>query len=78
MDIYVDIRGFLKIHVWICYGLSDQGCYVKTVEIVLVGYIVRKSSQNILFSKRFLLDIYRCLIDVQYSKNLRYRRLIDV
>jgi len=25
MDIDVDIRGFLEIHVWICYGFSDQG-----------------------------------------------------
>jgi len=25
MDIHVDIRGFLEIHVWICYGFSDQG-----------------------------------------------------
>ena len=49
MHIYVDIRGFLEIHVWICHGFSDQGCYhVKTVKIV----IVRKSSKNILFSKR--------------------------
>ena len=25
MDIYVDSRRFLKIHVWICYGFLDQG-----------------------------------------------------
>jgi len=25
MDIHVDIRRFLEIHAWICYGLSDQG-----------------------------------------------------
>ena len=25
MDIHVDIRGFLEIHVWICYEFSDQG-----------------------------------------------------
>jgi len=25
MDIHVDIRGFLEIHAWICYGFSDQG-----------------------------------------------------
>jgi len=25
MDIHVDIRGFLEIHVWICYGFSEQG-----------------------------------------------------
>ena len=25
MDIHVDIRGFLEIHGWICYGFSDQG-----------------------------------------------------
>ena len=25
MDIDVDIRGFLEIHAWICYGFSDQG-----------------------------------------------------
>ena len=25
MDIYVGIHGFLEIHVWICYGFSDQG-----------------------------------------------------
>ena len=25
MDIHVDIRGFLKIHVWICYRFSEQG-----------------------------------------------------
>jgi len=25
MDIYVDIRGFMGIHVWICYGPLDQG-----------------------------------------------------
>jgi len=24
MDIHVDIRGFLEIHVWIWYGFSDQ------------------------------------------------------
>jgi len=24
MDIHVDIRGFLEIHAWICYGLSGQ------------------------------------------------------
>ena len=27
MDIHVDIRGFLEIHVWICYGFSDQGLF---------------------------------------------------
>jgi len=26
MDIHVDIRGFLEIHAWICYGFSDRGC----------------------------------------------------
>ena len=25
MDVHVDIRGFLEIHAWICYGFSDQG-----------------------------------------------------
>ena len=25
MDLHVNIRGFLEIHVWICYGFSDQG-----------------------------------------------------
>jgi len=25
MDIFVDIREFLEIHVWIFYGFSDQG-----------------------------------------------------
>jgi len=25
MDIHVDIRGFLEIHAWICYGFSEQG-----------------------------------------------------
>jgi len=25
MDIHVDIRGFLEIHAWICYGFSGQG-----------------------------------------------------
>jgi len=25
VDIHVGIRGFLDIHVWICYGFSDQG-----------------------------------------------------
>ena len=25
MDIHVDIRRFLEIHAWICYGFSDQG-----------------------------------------------------
>jgi len=25
MDIHVNIRGFLEIHAWICYGFSDQG-----------------------------------------------------
>jgi len=25
MDIHVDIRGFLRINVWICSGFSDQG-----------------------------------------------------
>jgi len=25
MDIHVDIRGFLEIHAWKCYGFSDQG-----------------------------------------------------
>jgi len=24
MDIHVDVRGFLEIHAWICYGFSDQ------------------------------------------------------
>jgi len=27
MDIHVDIRGFLEIHAWICYGFSDQGYF---------------------------------------------------
>jgi len=30
MDIHVDIRGFLEIHAWICYGFSDQGFLMKT------------------------------------------------
>jgi len=30
MDIHVDIRGFLEIHAWICYGFSDQGSLVNT------------------------------------------------
>jgi len=25
MDIHVDIRRFLEIHAWTCYGFSDQG-----------------------------------------------------
>jgi len=25
MNIHVDIRRFLEIHAWICYGFSDQG-----------------------------------------------------
>ena len=25
MDIHADIRGFLEIHAWICYGFSDKG-----------------------------------------------------
>jgi len=25
IDIYVDIRGYLVIYVWICYGFSNQG-----------------------------------------------------
>ena len=25
MNIHVDIRGFLELHEWICYGFSDQG-----------------------------------------------------
>jgi len=25
MDIHVDIRGFLEIQAWICYGFSDKG-----------------------------------------------------
>jgi len=25
MDIHIDIRRFLEIHVWICYGFSNQG-----------------------------------------------------
>jgi len=25
MDIHIDIRKFLEIHAWICYGFSDQG-----------------------------------------------------
>ena len=29
MDIYVDIRGFLEMHVWICCGFSDQGDWVQ-------------------------------------------------
>ena len=29
MDIHVDIRGFLEIHAWICYGFSDQGVRCK-------------------------------------------------
>jgi len=28
MDINVDISGFLEIHVWICYGVLDQGIFL--------------------------------------------------
>jgi len=28
MDIHVDIRGFLEIYVWICYGFSDKGYFI--------------------------------------------------
>jgi len=27
MVTHVDIRGFLEIHAWICYGFLDQGCF---------------------------------------------------
>ena len=27
MDIHVDIRRYLEIHAWICYGFSDQGAF---------------------------------------------------
>jgi len=27
MDIHVAIREFSEIHVWICYGFSDQGFF---------------------------------------------------
>jgi len=33
MNIHIDIREFFDIHVWICYGFSDQGivpCLGKT------------------------------------------------
>jgi len=31
MDIHnVDIRGFVEIHLWICYGFSDQGMILPT------------------------------------------------
>jgi len=36
MDIHFDIRGFLEIHAWICYGFSDQG-YVIYCSL-LIGY----------------------------------------
>jgi len=39
MDIHVDIRGFLEIHAWICYGFSDQGKQRHaslTIQIVLL------------------------------------------
>jgi len=30
MDINVDIRRYLEIHAWICYGFSDQGQHIDT------------------------------------------------
>jgi len=30
MDIHVDIREFLDIDAWVCYGFSDQGFMVAT------------------------------------------------
>jgi len=45
MDIHKGIRGFSEIHVWICYGFSDQGyshAYVNTREIPLrMGWLRR-------------------------------------
>jgi len=37
MVIHIDIRGFLRIHVWICYRFSYQG-YVEDIrsQIALV------------------------------------------
>jgi len=37
MDIHVDIRGFLEIHAWICYGFSDQGIPTKASFLVETG-----------------------------------------
>jgi len=39
MDIHVDIRGFLEIHAWICYGFSEQGSWhynIKTVRVMAI------------------------------------------
>jgi len=39
MDIHVDIRGFLEIHAWICYGFSDQGRDLST-------WLIRRSTSG--------------------------------
>jgi len=50
MDIQVDIRGFLEIHAWICYGFSDQGCVCATVTRALINVCFRTSLQSLLSS----------------------------
>ena len=35
MDIHMENRGFLEIHVWICYWFSDQSSFPEYPEIVL-------------------------------------------
>jgi len=37
MNIHVDIRGFLKIHAWICYVFSDQGCFHLVITYSILG-----------------------------------------
>ena len=37
MDIHVDIRGFLEIHAWICYGFSNQGYRAFKYTVQLLG-----------------------------------------
>jgi len=31
MDIHVDIRRFLEIHIWICYGFPGQGLLARII-----------------------------------------------
>jgi len=39
MDIHVDIRGFLEIYAWVCYGFSDQG----------IESVARNKASNLVF-----------------------------
>jgi len=42
MDIHVDIRGFLEIHAWICYGFSDQGWPVAHGRVRPAAFPIKK------------------------------------